>query len=82
MKKFVNGMPNVNNRILKYKKSLLMKYKIPNKAIREADLIVLDGLIIKDRYNGEIIAQSIQSVEKVIVGGATPFGEDRIYYSF
>lgn len=82
MKKFIKGTPNVRDKVDAYKDSLLSKYKINSDLMRKADLIMLDGFVIKDRYNPEGPIQSINTVNKAIIGGCDCYGNKRLYVSF
>lgn len=82
MKKFVKDTLGVCSKIYRYQESLYKKYNLNRRLIEQAEVVILGGFVCKDRFNSLEGLQSISSVNKVIIGGATPFGDKRLYISF
>lgn len=82
MKRFISGTPCVEDRVQTYKQTLIKKYNINEELIRQADLIVLDGFVVKDRNNSDKGFQNVTRVNKVIIGGSSAYGNERLYISF
>ena len=66
---------------------LTKKYKISSKDGAEAGVIILDGIVLKDRYNplqgeGEYSLNLEGQTTKVIIGCQTEYGDLRVYRNF
>ena len=82
MKKFISGVHSVSQ-IIRYRQSLIRKYKLSSNALQQADLVVLDGFVCKDRYNDiNSGKQSVSQIQNIVVGGATSYGVSRLYMNF
>lgn len=67
---------------------LTKKYKISSKDGAEAGVIILDGIVLKDRYNplqgeGEYSLINLEGqTKKIIIGCQTEYGDLRVYRNF
>lgn len=66
---------------------LIKKYKISSKDGAEAGVIILDGIVLKDRYNplqgeGEYSLNFEGQTKKIIIGCQTEYGDLRVYKNF
>lgn len=81
MKRFIDGLHS-EEEINRYKVSLIQKYKIPFKRIEEADIVILDGFICKEKYNPLEGYYNEKVEKKIIIGGANPYGERKLFSTF
>lgn len=72
--------------LCKNRKELVKKYKLTSSDLMEADLIILSGLIIKDRETpinlGGNFSINKYNYKNIIIGCETTDGKIRIYRSF
>ena len=63
-------------------KNIISKYKLSVKETLYADVIVVDGVVYKDRYNTYQGEQNTSIVPKILTCGTTEYGEQRVYRNY